>query len=220
MSLCECGCGHVTSLAPKTSTRKGWIKGQPVRFVLGHGNSLPASAKLIKGNGFCGCGCGVKTALARATSRNAGRIKGQPVRFIVGHRSRLDNPGHEVDATTGCWNWLGYINPRTGYSGNMRHKGRPEIAHRAYYLKYRGPISAGRELDHTCRNRRCVNPDHLEPVTRPENGRRRAATKLTEELAAQARQLVNAGTTRKAVATQFGVSRSLVSMIVSGQRWT
>ena len=34
--LCECGCGQPTRVAPETSTRDGWVKGQPVRFVSGH----------------------------------------------------------------------------------------------------------------------------------------------------------------------------------------
>lgn len=36
--MCECGCGEKTNLAPQTSTRRGWIKGKPLRYVLGHGN--------------------------------------------------------------------------------------------------------------------------------------------------------------------------------------
>jgi hypothetical protein len=101
----------------------------------------------------------------------------------------------------------------------MQHEGRPEIAHRAYYKKYRGPIPEGYELDHTCRNRRCVNPDHLDPVPGVVNVRRQPAAKLTEERAALARRLVMDGATRKSVARQLGVSRSLVSMIVAGKRW-
>lgn len=45
-------------------------------------------------------------------------------------------------------------------------------AHRVVYESLVGPIPAGLELDHTCRVRRCVNPDHLEPVTHAENQRR------------------------------------------------
>jgi hypothetical protein len=37
MALCACGCGRETKLAPKTSKYKGWIQGEPMRFVLGHG---------------------------------------------------------------------------------------------------------------------------------------------------------------------------------------
>lgn len=42
-------------------------------------------------------------------------------------------------------------------------------AHRVYYEARFGPIPAGLQLDHLCRNRGCVNPDHLEPVTCREN---------------------------------------------------
>ena len=47
-------------------------------------------------------------------------------------------------------------------------------AHRYVYLTSGHEIPEGLELDHLCRNRRCVNPDHLEPVTKSENMRRAA----------------------------------------------
>ncbi|HUH22049.1 MAG TPA: HNH endonuclease signature motif containing protein, partial [Gaiellaceae bacterium] len=134
---------------------------------------------------FCECGCGERPPLATVTIRIRGWVKGQPIRFVNGHRSRLLNPGHEVDPETGCWNWQGYVNPRTGYAGMVHYEGRRDNAHRVYYKKHRGPIPSGLELDHTCQNRRCVNPDHLEAVTRPINGRRRPTTKLTPQLVAQ-----------------------------------
>ena len=61
----------------------------------------------------------------------------------------------------GCWSWL---RPgHRGYGGFSMH-GRKCAAHRVVYEMMRGPIPAGLELDHLCRNRACVNPDHLEPV--------------------------------------------------------
>lgn len=51
------------------------------------------------------------------------------------------------------------------------------MAHRWAYEQQVGPIPAGYDIDHLCRTRACVNPDHLEPVTRQENIRRACAVK-------------------------------------------
>lgn len=72
-----------------------------------------------------------------------------------------------VDKSTGdCWLWTG---GRTadGY-GTMTFS-----AHRMAFELARGPVPKNLELDHICKVRLCVNPAHLEPVTRSENLRRR-----------------------------------------------
>lgn len=66
-----------------------------------------------------------------------------------------------------CWRWLGIPNA-SGY-GCLRVGGRTTLAHRFGFEMLVGPIPAGLELDHLCRNRWCVNPAHLEPVTGREN---------------------------------------------------
>lgn len=63
----------------------------------------------------------------------------------------------------GCWLWLGVIN-RDGY-GTLTHDGRTWLAHRLAYFAFKGEIPAGLVMDHLCRTRACVNPDHLEPVS-------------------------------------------------------
>ena len=69
----------------------------------------------------------------------------------------------KVERTDACWLWRGYLNGQ-GY-GSIRWMGRQWRAHRLVYELTVGSIPPGLTLDHLCRVRHCVNPDHLEPVT-------------------------------------------------------
>jgi len=71
----------------------------------------------------------------------------------------------------GCWEWTGYRNPK-GYGvfrSSVESGGSLNLAHRYAYALYKGAIPPGLTLDHLCRNRSCVKPGHLEPVTQHEN---------------------------------------------------
>jgi len=87
-----------------------------------------------------------------------------------------------LDPTTGCWLWDGQID-RYGYG---RFRGLEDVtertAHREIYQRVKGTIPPHLKADHechnrdstcsggwTCRHRRCINPDHIEPVTNREN---------------------------------------------------
>jgi 5-methylcytosine-specific restriction endonuclease McrA len=72
--------------------------------------------------------------------------------------------GHVQKADGGCWIWTARTLPN-GY-GMLNRKKKSHYAHRFSYVLHGREIPAGTELDHLCRNRGCVNPDHLEPVTR------------------------------------------------------
>jgi hypothetical protein len=76
----------------------------------------------------------------------------------------------KVEKTETCWLWTGARNS-TGY-GSYWHDARVQTSHRVAYETFVGPVHAGLQLDHLCRIRNCVNPDHLEPVTPQENVRR------------------------------------------------
>lgn len=67
----------------------------------------------------------------------------------------------------GCWLWTGAIG-KTGYAV-FRYNGKAANAHRVSYTHHVGPVPEGLDLDHLCRVRHCVNPAHLEPVTRRVN---------------------------------------------------
>lgn len=69
----------------------------------------------------------------------------------------------------GCWVWTGW-NAR-GY-GYFRAGGRMNMAHRYSYELHRAEIPEGLVIDHLCRNKACVNPWHLEPVTQRVNVQR------------------------------------------------
>lgn len=78
---------------------------------------------------------------------------------------------YSINPDSGCWNWLGFTNDKYKYGVFYIGQGRKR-AHVWSYEKFIGSIPQGHEIDHLCRNTKCVNPEHLEAVTRAENMRR------------------------------------------------
>ena len=116
------------------------------------------------------CGCLFRVKLWR--------LKQTPAEYCspgcVARRPRQNRDSErfwaKVEKTDGCWLWTGAI-CEDGY-GRFHvdgHNGRAVLAHRWTYQETHGEIAQGKQIDHLCRRRRCVRPDHLEVVTQAEN---------------------------------------------------
>ncbi len=98
----------------------------------------------------------------------ASRPTGADGRFLP--RPALDRLAEGFEIEGDCWIWQG--SPRGGGYGRIAVDGAVKGVHVAIYEMFEGPIPDGLELDHLCRNKKCMNPDHLEAVTHQENIRR------------------------------------------------
>jgi len=181
-------------------------------------------------SGICMCGCGERTALAKQGHAAKGWVKGKPVRYVGGHcknvRSAKDSTVERVllsyvvedrGFTSPCWIWQRYVSP-AGY-GIATAYGHNHRAHRFYYEAYVGPIPQGMDIDHLCRHRDCVNPAHMEPVSRRENVRRGGSVRLSAHRAGCVREMLTLGFTRAQVARLHGICISHVDHIRAGLVW-
>lgn len=99
-------------------------------------------------------------------------IRCEPCAYLHGLKRLSDKV--EV-SETGCWLYVTDRMPNT-YGRLSLQRGMGTVgAHVFMYEHFAGPVPDGLELDHLCRNKACINPDHLEPVTRSENVRRARA---------------------------------------------
>ncbi len=120
---------------------------------------------------------------------------------------------HQVSSDSGCWLWLGSLS-RDGYAACKE----PESnrAHRVYYIRMVGPIPTGKELDHLCVVRHCVNPAHLEAVTHLENHRRSRVGILTE---ADVIDIRRSNETTESLAERYGVAYITLYQARVGTSW-
>lgn len=172
--------------------------------------------------GYCKCGCGQKTRLATQNLARQGYVKGEPLDYCRGHRGK-HRPEFEYTVedrgfTTPCWIWARALD--TGGYARLMVNRRTHAAHRLLYERTVGPIPDDTHLDHLCRNRSCVNPDHLEPVTCAENVRRGDSTPLTKTDVEYIRIAVEQGRTQAEVSREFGVTPTAIWNIVHGKTWS
>lgn len=164
--LCECGCGQPTRLARDTDSRRGNVRGQPQRFVLGHsrrdGDAMAQLARDVAArDGMCACGCGRRAPLAATSNLSRGNLAGHPQKFIRGHTLRPlpgeANPAWKGGRKAGP---SGYIaayapgHPRATKNYVLEHL---LVAERALGRLLRG----SEEVHHVDRNRANNDPGNL-----------------------------------------------------------
>lgn len=128
-----------------------------------------------------------------------------------------------INSKTGCWDWQGSCS-WTGYA-RIKRNGRLIWAHRHYYEEKYGPLPPhedGWELDHLCRNKKCVNPDHLEVVSIAENQRRGLAVKLSWDAVEDVRSNYipySPEYGQRAFARKYGVTHSAIQHVINNISW-
>ena len=125
------------------------------------------------------------------------------------------------DDLSGCWEWAGFVSPKTGY-GKKQFDGKTLLAHRWVYQIFNGHIQEGKVIDHLCGNRKCVNPNHLEVVSQTENCRRGNGTKLSplQASAIKSALLNKPNNSQQKLAARYGVSGVLITDIKNGKAWS
>lgn len=116
---------------------------------------------------------------------------------------------HYVIDEAGCWVWAGYCD-RNGYARTYDRTApqgsRVQWAHRVSYRIHKGEIPPRYEVDHVCQNTRCVNPEHLDAVTRAEHVARTMRRLGKDDLHQRAAHLRRMGLTYGEIADAVGLS--------------
>jgi len=207
LGLCQCGCGQTTTIAPQTRTDRGWIRGQPMRFIVGHRARLPRgplSARFWPKVDRRGCpdACWLWTAAT-------------------------NNRGYGIIRMDGCGGVAGRLVLAHRLSWELAHPGEP-IPPETPWVLHNCPGGD---------NPRCVNPAHLWLGGPPENtadmvakgrhryalpmlhGERHPNAKLTADQIHEIHRCAATGESQRALARRFGVRQPAVSRIITGQRW-
>ncbi len=218
---CQCGCGEKTKIAPRTQTSRGWVKGEPMKYIHRHATTakLRVDFGVNQNDGLCHCECGESAPIAKGTTRELGIVRGEPLRYINGHHNMLPETYTAEDRgyDTPCWIWRNEASSGYGYIGR---NGRFIYAHRYFYEREHGHIPEGCQLHHKCEIRNCVRLSHLEPLSMVDHQRLHTGTRLTMAKAREARRLVLVcGMQRKEVAELFGVSSDVIEIAVNGKTW-
>jgi len=133
----------------------------------------------------------------------------------------------KVNKTDSCWLWTSSL--FAGGYGAFSIKKNTYKAHRVSWILSGNTIPEGNVIRHKCRNKNCVNPDHLETGTNAENsadmlrdgtspkGMANPKSKLTENQVLEIRERANES--KRQLGEEFGVSRTTVSRILLRKIW-
>lgn len=173
-------------------------------------------------SGLCQCGCRQPAPIATYTHRPRGWVAGYPKQYISGHNGALSGQHYIIEDrgyATPCHIWQ-RSKTQSGH-GHMKHNGKMRLAHVVYYEEKYSPVPEGLQLDHLCRQRDCVNADHLEPVTGAENCRRGARTILTKDSVVTIKALlaIRPKIPKTQIARRFGVDPATIWDIEGGRTW-
>ena len=229
--LCQCGCGTTTRAVMWSRANRGLIKGQPMRFIAGHGSRKVGLRSESLTRRVCECGCGAPTTIADHTDSKTGIVRGYPNRFCAGHVGRRPIEARfwaRVHKGTGCWDWLGCV--RGGY-GTISYLGKQVQSHRLSYEWSYGQIPYGLWVLHRCDNRSCVRPDHLflgtpldnnrDAINKGRNARgsKSPRAKLNESQVREILRRAESGVSRSDLAIRFGMSYGMIVFILTRRKW-
>lgn len=143
---------------------------------------------------------------------------------MIGDAADIPYTAQDRGHSTPCWiadkrpNANGYVVlPWHEYDGGPKHRGTRIGAHRLMYIRTKGAIPVGLHLHHLCNVTNCINPDHLEPVTRSKNNQARRSTRLNPEKV----RAIRASTERAGVlAERYEVTTNTVYAVRTRRVWT
>jgi hypothetical protein len=135
---------------------------------------------------------------------------------------------NRIEKKEECWLWTKQLN-MWGY-GKCQWKKSNMIAHRASFLCFKGDIPENFLILHSCRNRKCINPDHLRLGSHKENmqdrskdlslhGEKNGSAILTNDQAKEIKELLNKNESPVAIANKYNVRKHVIYFIKNGITW-